>query len=214
VILSLPAAIGAAALALAGGAAAPDGADLRPRPVSDEMVETPSDTPFRLSPRQHCTAVNPATTASIVEALNESRLFCAGLIERKRAYVVDCVAERLRDVTRRMSGTRGYENVQSALLTASSSIGRMVLRNQSDALETTRFRGRGEDGHMIGTQRRLVPLAEARREAVALNAASVIEQADSWLTQVPVCSRDVAEQLQAIAAAIGEHAVILRAAAR
>lgn len=212
--LSFPAAIGAAALALTGWTSLSGGPDGRVHRVADAVVDTPSDMPFRLSPRQHSTAINPLTSAAIVDALAESRLFCAGLIAEKRAFAVDCVAERLKDVDRRMSGTRGYEEVRSALVDAARAISWSVLRNDADEVETTRFRDRGQDGRMIGTQRRLIPLDEAQREAVALTAISVIEQAEARVAQAPAGSPEAAAQLRAIAAAIGETKMILRAAGR
>lgn len=209
-LLSLSALTAAATLAMAGGAVSSSADIGRLHRAADAQVEVPSDMPFRLSPRQHCDAVNPHTTASIVQALEEAAGFCVGMAGEKRAYAVDCVAERLVDVNRRMSGTEGYEDLRSMLVTTARSLNRLARRHQSETQETTRFRNRAEDGRVTATQRRLVPVADAKREAVTAAATGVIDQGARWLLDSPGCTGAQAAQFQRIAEAFRAFKTLLR----
>lgn len=179
--------------------------------VGGDAVGTPPVfVPPRLSPRVKTDQVNPDTTAAIVAALNESTRFCSGLTGDRKAFVVDCIAERMHDVSRRMERNAGYEDVRAVLENTSRQLEQLARANKSRTTETTRFRSRAPDGRVTGTQRRLVPVADDKLDDVMARAVSVIGQAETQLLRSSESSAERAAQFQRIAAAIGSNKVLLR----
>lgn len=217
--LTFPAAV-LAALALTGAASwAPQiqsGAIGQPDPdarielVGGDAVGTPPVFVPRLSPRVKSIEVNPDTTQAIVTALNDATRFCGGLTGSRKVYVVDCLSERLHDVSRRMEKNAGYEDVRAVLYNTSRRLERLARANKSRTLETTRFRTREPDGRVTGTQRRLVPVADDKLDDVMARAVTVIEEAETQLLRSSESSAERAAQFQRIAAAIGSNKVLLR----
>lgn len=153
--------------------------------------------------------LTPAATATaIVVSLNEATGFCRGLSDT--AYVVDCLAERLDDVNRRMAGTSGYDKVRETLTVATRSLNQIAQDYRASGEPPTRFRATMPDGSQVTTNRRLVPVDPAQRAAALAQALEVIGEAETVLLRSAENSQDRAAQFQRIASAIGSNKVLLR----
>lgn len=149
-----------------------------------------------------------ATATAIVVSLEQATEFCRGLSDT--AYVVDCLAERLDDVSRRMAGTRGYEQVQDALDEATRGLNRIARDNRAAGEPEARFRATLANGSQVSNNRRLIPVDPASREAALAQALAVIGEAETVLLRSAENSQDRAAQFQRIASAIGSNKVLLR----
>ncbi|MCB1363027.1 MAG: hypothetical protein KDK02_02840 [Rhodobacteraceae bacterium] len=152
--------------------------------------------------------VNATTTAAIVVTLNQATQFCSAFSQSE--FVIDCLAERLDNVNRRMAGTSGYDDVRAALGDAALRLNRIARQNRSPARASATFRGTIPNGTRIETSRRLVPVDPARMDSALNQALAVIGEAETVLLRSAENSGDRAAQFQRIASAVGSNKVLLR----
>ncbi|TDK46856.1 hypothetical protein [Antarcticimicrobium luteum] len=223
--LSLPALTAAAALALTGWTAAPDrpggpGGPGGPLHLTggDAVGTSPVFVPYGYGKRAPSGAARPkektpsaSTTAQVVASLQQATRYC-GWLKRdgKGAYVIDCLAERLDDVNRRMAGTSGYEEVRAVLDEATRDLNRIARANRATAQRPTRFRTQDADGTVTRTNRALVPVDPARQQAAVAQALAVISEAETRLLRSADDPAARSVQYQRIAAAVGSNKVLLR----
>lgn len=186
----------------------------RPIPAGGDAIGTP---PVFIPPavRQRsdptggtATGVGAGTTAAIVGTLNQATLFCRAFPQGE--YVIDCLAERLDDVSRRMAGTSGYDEVRAALDETARGLHRIARDNRSAALPPARFTGAMPGGSRITTSRPLVAVDPARMAAALAQAVAVIGEAETMLLRSAEGSGDRAAQFRRIADAVGSNKVLLR----
>lgn len=149
-----------------------------------------------------------ATATAVVVSLGQATEFCRGLSDTD--YVIDCLAERLDDVNRRMAGTSGYDEVRDTLTVATRSLNQIAQDNRAAGEPTARFRATMPDGSQVRTNRPLVPVDPAQRAAALAQALAVIGEAETVLLRSAENSQDRAAQFQRIASAIGSNKVLLR----
>lgn len=153
-------------------------------------------------------AASPATTTLVVNSLREASRYCGAIAQK--SYVVDCLAERLEDVNRRMAATDGYSDVRDALTQATRGLNQIAMQNRSATQPSARFRQTSSDGAQITTSRKLVPVAPEKQEAAILQAIAIIEETETVLLRSAESSSARAAQFQRIAAAVGSNKVLLR----
>lgn len=166
-----------------------------------EPESAPPSRPSSPSP-----AAEPATTATIVAALNSANGYC-GLVEPGE-YVIDCLAERLDDIRSQLEGQEEFDELRAVLETTSQKLNEIARQNRSATLAPARFSTQGQTP--VATTRRLVPVAADRLDTAVSQAIAVIEEAETLLLRSAEQSAERAIQFQRIAAAIGSNKVLLR----
>jgi len=209
--LSLPALTAAAALALSGGVAAPR----LHLAGGDAVGSSPTFVPYGYGAgagtRERATETSAAATAQIVAALQQATRYC-GWLKRdgKGEYVIDCLAERIDDVSRGMAGQRGYAQVRAVLDETARGLNDVARANRAAAQRPTRFRTKDKGGAVTTTNRRLVPVEGARQQAAVAQALAVIGEAETRLLRSAEDPATRGAQFQRIAAAVGSNKVLLR----
>ncbi|TDE37489.1 hypothetical protein [Antarcticimicrobium sediminis] len=217
--LSLPALSAAAALVLTCWGAAPDrpGAPLH-LTGGDAVGSSPVFVPYGAGKSSPSGSSRPtdetpseATTAQVVATLQQATRYCSWLKrDGKGEFVVDCLAERLDDVNRRMAGTGGYEEVRAVLEQTTRDLHRIARDNRAAGQRATRFRTQDADGKVTRTNRALVPVDPARQQAAVAQALAVIAEAETRLLRSASDGTASGAQFQRIAAAVGSNKVLLR----
>ncbi|MCA0872593.1 hypothetical protein LCL97_17300 [Seohaeicola saemankumensis] len=155
------------------------------------------------------TTPTPAqTTTAVVNTLNSATRYCAAI--KQTTYAIDCLAERLDNVNRRMAGVEGYEEVRAALNEASRGLNRIARENRSATEPPAIFEQRKSDGSKVRTSRPLVPVDAARLDSAVAQALAVIEDTETVLLRSAESSAERAAQFQRIAQAVGSNKVLLR----
>ncbi|MDX2484775.1 MAG: hypothetical protein QNK42_14050 [Pseudodonghicola sp.] len=217
--LSLPALTAAAALTLTGWGVAPDrpGGQLH-LTGGDAVGSSPVFVPYgygKSSPsgssRPKDKTPSETTTAQVVATLQQATRYC-GWLERdgKGEFVIDCLAERLDDVNRRMAGTSGYEDVRAVLDQTTRDLNRIARDNRAAGQQPKRFRSKDADGTVTRTRRALVPVDPTRQQAAVTQALAVISEAETRLLRSGSAGTASGAQFQRIAAAVGSNKVLLR----
>lgn len=195
-----------------GPAAAPNG----PLLVGGDAVGTPPVfVPYgygapagrKAAPQQ----MSVASTTQIVASLQQATQYCGWLKRDGRGeFVIDCLSERLDDVSRRMAGMRGYEDVRAVLDQTSRDLNRIARGNKAAGQAPTRFQTQDPDGRVTRTNRRLVPVDSQRQAAAVAQALAVMQEAETRLLRSSQSETARAAQFQRIAAAVGSNKVLLR----
>lgn len=214
--LSLPALTAAAALALTGGAAGPFGDTPRLHLAGGDAVgSSPTFVPYGYGAapggRKDTVETSAAATAQIVAAMQQATRYCGWLQQDgKGEYVIDCLAERIDDVSRGMAGQRGYAQVRAVLDETARELNAVARANRASAQRPIRFRTQDQGGAVTTTNRRLVPVERARQQAAVAQALAVIGEAETRLLRSAEDPSTRGAQFQRIAAAMGSNKVLLR----
>lgn len=152
------------------------------------------------------TATTPATTKTVVASIQSATRYCK--LVQPNEYVIDCLAERLDDLSKQLQGQEGFEEVRAVLETTSNELNDIARQNRSDSLAPATFSTKGPSP--VRTSRRLVPVDDAKLDVAVSQALAVIGEAETLLLRSAEQSADRAIQFQQIAAAIGSNKVLLR----
>ena len=211
---SLPALTAAAGLALTGWSAAPGAPDSRLHLAGGDAVGSPPVfVPYGTPPpgESRPAGSSAAATGQVVATLEQATRYCGWLKRDGRGeYVIDCLAERIDDVNRRMAGLRGYDEVRAVLDETARGLNDIARANRAAGQRPTRFRTEEADGTVTRTNRRLVPVEPARQQAAVAQALAVIEEAETKLLRSAEDPVARGAQFQRIAAAVGSNKVLLR----
>ena len=223
--VSLPAIAATVALTLGGWTAPRPDASGRLHLAGGDAVGSPpvfvpyaAPSPSRAAPpdptppgREPPGETGAATTAQVVASLQQAPRYCGWLRnDGKGEFVIDCLAERLENVNRRMSGLQGYGAVRGVLDDTARQLNDIARANRAAGQRPTRFRTTEADGTVTRTDRRLVPVDAARQEAAVAQALAVIEEAETRLLRSAESPAARGAQFQRIAAAMGSNKVLLR----
>ncbi|MEX5580053.1 hypothetical protein [Pseudophaeobacter sp. A-200-2] len=144
-----------------------------------------------------------ATPQQVVVRLNAIREFCSD----SGAYLVDCMAERMEQLSVGMSGLSGYQDVRKTLGQTAGEL-RKIARDNRDP-QAPRARVQHGDPR-LKSSRPLVAVASDRKRQAAAAAISALEEAETILLRSAAQSTARAVQYQQIAAALGSNKVLLR----
>ncbi len=204
-VLPLAAAVGLAPLAHLGFAQSVSNS-----PGDTSVVRTPEEGgeatagPARYAPGNIGT-VNPATTTSVVNAINESFQFCKVL--PGRSYTIDCLAERLAAISRSISDEPGMAAASEALMEASEELSLVAWSNITTMQDPKVFRDKTSG---MRTTRPVVPVSEDRIDTALAQADAILSRTETVLLRSAEGSADRATQYQRIAQAIDSNKVLLR----
>lgn len=143
----------------------------------------------------------PAALASpqaVAQELSAANNFCAQLPER--AYIVDCLAERLDAISRSMPATGDLADARAQIAEASRELEGLARGNADRSVPRATARTPS-----IRTSRPLVPVERGNISAVAAQAAVILERTETLLLR----SSSRADYRQ-ISAAVGASKVLLR----
>lgn len=152
------------------------------------------------------TTATPATNAALLRALNTATAYCK-LVQPKE-YVIDCLAERLGEVSSKLQGYPEFKEVRAVLDMTSRKLNAIARQNRSATLAPASFSTKGQSP--IKTTRILVPVDSAKLESAMGQARVVIDEAQTILLRSAEQSTDRSIQFQRIAAAVGSSKVLLR----
>jgi len=150
----------------------------------------------------------PATNDSVVEALEAAVKFCKPLLPK--AFLVDCVSERLSDLANQLEGQKEFEEVQAILESAARKLNQIARDNQSSTRQPAAFVTPGPAP--VRTTRRLIPVDEAKQHVAVDQAIAVIEEAQTLLLRSAGDPANRSIEFQRISAALGSNKVLLRSA--
>lgn len=150
--------------------------------------------------------VAPVTNNSVVALLLAATEYCKPLVSSQ--YLIDCLSERLGEVSRQLNGQKEFAQVQAILETTSKKLNRIARQNRSTTLDAATFSTKGQSP--VKTTRRLIPVDEAKLQDALAEAIVVIEEAETLLLRSAEASAERSVQYQRIAAAIGSNKVLLR----
>lgn len=154
---------------------------------------------------------SPNFTQLVVNGLAAARAFC-GKLENK-AYVVDCLAERLDAVSDQMDleGNTGddYAEVRSILSDTSGKLQKLARDNRDRALP----RGKASTtsgSTTIRTSRPLTPVSAPAAADVNARATAILDEAETLLLRSAAGSADKTAQYTRIADALRSNKVLIR----
>ncbi len=150
----------------------------------------------------------PATNDSVVDALDAAAKYCQSLLPK--AYLIDCISERLGKLASQLEGQKEFEEVQTILESASRQLNQIARDNQSSTLQPAAFTAPGQS--RARTSRRLIPVDEAKQHVAINQAIAVIEEAQTLLLRSTGDPANRSIEFQRISAALGSNKVLLRSA--
>jgi hypothetical protein len=152
----------------------------------------------------------PDTNDSIVDGLEAATKYCELLLPK--AYVIDCLSERLGALAKQLQGQKEFAEVQAILETTSKKLNRIAVENRSTTLPSANFStpGAKPGAPKIPTTRRLIPVDDAKIEEALAEALVVIEEAETLLLRSAGDPSNRTIEFQRIAAALGSNKVLLR----
>jgi hypothetical protein len=171
----------------------------------DLATVEPDPEPSDISPASR-TATAPATNATIVTSLQAATRYCTPMVATE--YVIDCLAERLGNLSKQLDGQDGFEEVQAILETTAKDLNQIARQNRSVTLAPATFATQGQTS--VQTTRRLIPVDEGKLEDAVSQALAVIAETETLLLRSADDSTDRSIQFQQIAAAVGSNKVLLR----
>lgn len=148
--------------------------------------------------------VDPEVTASTVSSISAAARFCAAL---PGTFQVDCLSERLMNISQRLRNEPGMAEASKALMDASQSLNRVAWANMSTTQEPTRFRDQTTSAQ---NTRPIIPVSESRVDSALAQADVILDQTETVLLRSAEGSADRAVQYQRIAEAINSDKVLLR----
>jgi hypothetical protein len=149
------------------------------------------------------TTASAASPGAVAAQIDTATQFCARLPQS--AYVVDCMAERLEEVSRAMPATGDLAAAKASLAEAARDLSTLARNNADSALPPANARIPGG----TATRRPLVAVTPARRAAVNQQAAAILERTETVLLRSSGRPATMAGYRQ-IASAVGSAKVLLR----
>lgn len=153
-------------------------------------------------------AINAATTAKIGVALAGARVFCSA--QSAAAYRVDCLADQLEQVAKRMPDTGDYADAKEIIQQASRSLAGVAKRNRSSEKRPAEMRSGG--AAPASSSRPLIPVAPNRDAAAAAEATAILNETETLLLRSGESSARRKVAYQDIAQALGSNKILLRSA--
>jgi hypothetical protein len=147
-----------------------------------------------------------ASNKSIIASLQAATRYCTPMVPKE--YVIDCLAERLEELSKQLEGQDGFEDVQAILESTANNLNQIARQNRSSTLAPATFATTGQEP--VQTTRRLVPVDETKLEEAVSQALAVFEEAETLLLRSADDATDRSIQFQQIAAAVGSNKVLLR----
>jgi hypothetical protein len=163
---------------------------------------------FAAAPGAAAEPTGPADLTSAgaaAAALREAVAFCGRLAER--AYLVDCLAERLGRIAAAMPAAGDLAPARAEIAQAAADLAALARTNRDRSRPRVTARVPG----VVRTTRPLVPVDPVRAPDVAAAAADILGQAETILLRSPPRA-EAAAAYREISAAVGTATVLLRSA--
>jgi hypothetical protein len=154
------------------------------------------------------TRATPPVTGTITDAIRGSYKFCARL--RDKAYLVDCLAERLEVIAKTMSKSGDYGEARKILLDTAKKMRRLAAANKSPS--KPRIRATGTVRNKKITTKPLTPVRQDRVKQVNREAANLLAEAETKLLRSAQASDRRLIAYAQLAKAVGSNKTLLRSA--
>lgn len=143
-------------------------------------------------------------TDLMVNSLAGARGFCGAL---GKAYQVDCLAERISNLSNQIPSDTDYGEVKQILNQTAQDMNRLARANRDVTLPRQNASTSGQS-----TTRPLTPVSEDRLAEISQQAAAILERTETLLLRTP--DEDSGKKLHytRIAQAIGSNKTLLRSA--
>ena len=143
----------------------------------------------------------------LLGGLSSARKFCAQI---DKAYVVDCLAERLGVIADQVPEGSDYTAFNEVLSDTSRKLETLARSNRDMAKPRGRAKTGGETP--ISTTRPLTPVDAQRTAEINRQARAILESAETVLLRSGGQSRESQSQYRQLAQAVGSTTVLLRSA--
>jgi hypothetical protein len=145
-------------------------------------------------------------TRAYVDQLQASFAFCRAI--SNRAYLVDCLAERIGAVAAGMPASGEMSAMRAALVAASQDLGAVANRYRSGTTPPVRMQRGG--ARPMATSRPLRPVAPENLDLALAAATTIVAETETVLLRSAAGSRDRALDFRQVAAVIGSSKALLR----
>lgn len=151
---------------------------------------------------------DPAISSSVAASITGSGAFCDQLIDER--YKIDCMGERLLAAARAMPATPDYQEARQILIEAGEKIRALARANQAPAAPVAR--AVGKINNTTVRTRPLVPVAREKVRSASLQAANILQEAETKLLRAAEASDRRLIAYAQIAKAVGSNKKLLRSA--
>ncbi|MGB3246931.1 MAG: hypothetical protein WBB25_20535 [Sulfitobacter sp.] len=172
---------------------------------NDALEERVPDNPYQIVALPES---NENATASITNAIRDSYNFCGRM--RRPEYLVDCVGVQLELIARSMPKTGDYSEAREILADASKKLRTLVTENR--APDKPRVRVTGTINSSRVTSKPLNAVRADRIKEVNLQAADILEEAETKLLRSAAASDRRLIAYAQMAKAVGSNKTLLRSA--